>query len=92
MVAEKGVQNELQLSTGARAAAVGTLKLSRRQRLARRSAEPVASRAALRARVTAVAQQLRSKTHRAARGGRVPDAQLLGWARLAAARWQNVTA
>jgi len=37
MVSEKGVQNELQLSTGARAAAVGTLKLSRQLRLAHRT-------------------------------------------------------
>ena len=71
-------EDGLQLSTAAHAGATGTLKLSRRHRLAHRSTEPEASRAARRARITAAAQQLRPKTRRAARGGRVPDAQLLG--------------
>jgi hypothetical protein len=63
-VSDGRVENYVQPSTGARAAAVGTLKLSRRHSLAHRSTEPEASTAARRARITAVAQQLRSKTRR----------------------------
>lgn len=84
-------EDGLKPSTKARAAATGTLERSRRHRLARRSTELVASRAARRTRVTAVAQQLRSETGGAARGGRVPDDQLLGRARPASPR-QRVSA
>ncbi len=71
-------ESVLQLRTWSRAVAVGTPELSNRHRLAHRSGTPVASTAARRTRATAIAQKLRFKTRRAARGGRVPDAVPLG--------------